>query len=50
VVTEAVPILNQIISIVHWRKIWSFLAEVSEANPAPTGALKAKRRTNVECE
>jgi DNA-binding transcriptional MerR regulator len=32
VVTEAVPILNQIISIIHWRKIWSFLAEVTEKN------------------
>jgi DNA-binding transcriptional MerR regulator len=32
VVTEAVPILNQIISIVHWKKIWSFFAEFSEKN------------------
>jgi len=35
VVTEAVPIVNQIIAIVHWKKIWSFIAEFSEANPAP---------------
>ena len=36
VVAEAVPILNQIISIVHWRKIWSFIAEFSEENTLAT--------------
>jgi DNA-binding transcriptional MerR regulator len=36
VVAEAVPILNQIISIVHWKKIWSFFAEFSEKNAAST--------------
>jgi DNA-binding transcriptional MerR regulator len=35
VATEAVPILNQIISIVHWRKIWSFIAEFSEQDGLP---------------
>jgi len=45
VVTEAVPILNQIISIVHWRKIWSFLAEVSERNPAPTRGVQIDEKT-----
>jgi DNA-binding transcriptional MerR regulator len=35
VATEAVPILNQIISIVHWRKIRSFIAEFSEKNAVP---------------
>jgi DNA-binding transcriptional MerR regulator len=35
VATEAVPILNQIISIVHWRKIRSFIAEFSEKNALP---------------
>jgi DNA-binding transcriptional MerR regulator len=44
VVTEAVPILNQIISIVHWRKIWSFLAEVSERNPAPMGGVQIEEK------
>jgi DNA-binding transcriptional MerR regulator len=44
VATEAVPILNQIISIVHWRKIWSFLAEVSERNLAPTGGVRIEEK------
>ena len=35
VATEAVPIVNQIISIIHWKKIWSFLSEFSEGNSAP---------------
>ena len=45
VATEAVPILNQIISILHWRKIWSFLAEVSGESRAPTagGPFKQKQ-------
>jgi DNA-binding transcriptional MerR regulator len=42
VATEAVPILNQIISILHWRKIWSFLAEVSGENPVPIGHVHSK--------
>jgi DNA-binding transcriptional MerR regulator len=44
VVTEAVPILNQIISIVHWRKIWSFLAEASERNPPQQGTGRANEK------
>ena len=49
VATEAVPILNQIISIVHWRKIRSFMAEVSEkiglaAEAAALGSKKRARR------
>ena len=44
VATEAVPILNQIISIVHWKKIWSFLAEFSEGNPAPMGDVQIETK------
>ena len=40
VATEAVPILNQIISIVHWKKIWSFLSGFSEENSAPMGDVR----------
>ena len=40
VATEAVPILNQIISILHWRKIWSFLSEVSGESSAPIGRMR----------
>jgi DNA-binding transcriptional MerR regulator len=35
VATEAVPVVNQIISIVHWKKIWSFIGEFSEGNAVP---------------
>ena len=36
VLTQAVPIVNRIISIVHWRKIWSSLGEIADGNaPAP---------------
>ncbi len=35
VIAEAVPILNQIISSVHWKKMWSFFAEFSEKNASP---------------
>lgn len=30
VVTEAVPIVNQIISIIHWKKMWAFFAGFGE--------------------
>jgi len=45
VATEAVPIVNQIISIVHWKKIWSFLSGFSEGNPAPTGDARIAKKS-----
>jgi len=45
VATEAVPILNQIISIVHWRKIMSFIAEFSEKNALPIQHHSDQRET-----
>ncbi|MBI5506067.1 MAG: MerR family transcriptional regulator [Deltaproteobacteria bacterium] len=37
VVTEAVPIVNQIISIVHWKKTWAFFAEFTEKDMSIAG-------------
>lgn len=42
VVTEAVPIVNQIISIVHWKKTWAFFAEFTEKDVSATGRRGSK--------
>jgi DNA-binding transcriptional MerR regulator len=47
VATEAVPILNQIISIVHWKKIMSFIAEFSEKNALPIDPLSLEGRARA---
>ncbi len=47
VATEAVPIVNQIISILHWRRIRSFIAEISERDTlAAAAAAHASKRKN----
>ncbi len=43
VVAEAVPILNQIISIVHWKKMWSFFAEFAERDMSPIEGKSDRR-------
>jgi DNA-binding transcriptional MerR regulator len=49
VATEAVPIVNQIISIIHWRKVWSLIAEFSEKNAVSTQP-HANGNEGVKCE